>query len=82
MEESWSVGGKTGRRKSQVKSDRGSECMGGSGDMKEGGQVGRGKVVKGLKGKEEDLEVIMEFNEEPVMLYEDGYNVVDKGGFG
>ena len=59
-----------------------SEGTGRGGNVEEFGQVWRGKVMKGLECKQEDFEVNMEFDGEPVELLQNRGNVVNGGGSG
>ena len=46
----------------------GSKGAGGGGSVKEVRQIGRGEVVNGFKGMEEDFEIDTEMNWKPVQL--------------
>ena len=59
---------------------RGSEGAGGSGTLEEIRQIRQGEVVNGLECKQEDFELDMELDREPVELLEDRSDVMDEGG--
>ena len=64
--------------------DRGgrSEGTGRGGDVEEFGQIRRRKVMEGVERKQEDFEVYVEFDQEPVELLHTRGDVVNGGGSG
>ena len=67
---------------SELEGRRGSESARRRVDLKEVGQIRRGKVVQGLKGEEESLKVDVIFDREPVEMLKNGSDIISRGSSG